>query len=258
MTGKGDFNMLKGFYNLASGMITQSRVLNTIGNNLANISTPGFKSDRLISSTFRNMLLMRTGNKNKSNPTPLGESSMIRSAVKTYTSYEQGVFKETGRVFDFAIADGGFFRIQTGEGEVLTRNGSFTLDDEGYLYLQHVGRVMGEDGPIILGTDEFTVDFSGGIYTQNGFAGRLALIDFYDYDLLTKTGEGMFQNNDAQNVYNAYEGTIMWKTLEGSNVDTIQEMSAMMSSQRSLQSCSQVIKMYDELLGKAVSEIGRV
>ena len=63
--------MYQGFYNLASGMLTQSRNLNTISNNMVNIQTPGYKNETMVSSTFKEEMLYRTGQYSKENPTQL-------------------------------------------------------------------------------------------------------------------------------------------------------------------------------------------
>ena len=84
------------------------------------------------------MLISRTGNVDKSGTVPLNVSSKIRVPDETVTYYDRGALDTTGRALDFALLGDGFFEIQTPENlMVYTRNGSFTLDDQGYLYLQH-------------------------------------------------------------------------------------------------------------------------
>ena len=56
----------------------------------------------------------------------------------------------------------------------------------------------------------------------------------------------------------ADETKVLWKSVEKSNVDMVEEMTAMMASQRALQSAAQMLKMYDQVMGKSVSDIGRV
>lgn len=247
---------------LTSGMLTQNRNLNVVSNNMANASTPGFKSDTLVSTSFAEELQYRTGNLDKS-PTLLNtqvKPSKIRAVVKTVTSFKQGILETTGRNLDFAVVGEGFFPIQKANGDIVyTRNGSFTIDDGGYLALQHVGRVIGTDGPIALNTDKVKVDNEGKIYTDDGREiNQLTVTNFTDNNLLVKVGEGMFNNPDPANVTDLNKGQIMVKTLERSNVESIKEMMAMMSSQRALQSATQVLKMYDQLMSKATTEIGRV
>ena len=267
--------MLKGFYDLTSGMLTQARVLNTISNNISNASTPGFKSDKMVTNTFREMLLYRTGNTNKRGTTPLagtngvndnnhGSESMILTVNELITNHNQGTIEPTDRDLDFCILGNGFFQIQKPNGDlVYTRNGSFTLDDDGYLYLQHIGRVMGENGPIRLDTDRIILDNDKRIIDENGnVLGRILIADFNDYDQLLKVEEGMFASRDGTplmpDIINPAETDLINQSFERSNVDPIDEMTGMMTSQRSLQSAAQLLKMYDTIMAKAVSEIGRV
>jgi flagellar basal-body rod protein FlgF len=249
--------MFKGFYNLTSEMICQNRNMNVISNNMVNVSTPGYKSDTFVASTFREELLYRSGNKDKSNSTAIGETSMIRAAEETVTSYVQGSFEETAGTLDVALTDKGFFEIETANGTVYTRNGSFMIDDEGYLALSGIGRVLGSNGTIALNTDDITVDSQGNIYSQDGYMsfGKISIVDFENYDQLVKQDNGIFTTTE-QGINSDTE--VLWKYIEKSNVDSIEEMTEMMSGQRSLQSAAQVLKMYDQLMGKIVSEIGRV
>lgn len=250
--------MFKGFYQLTSGMLTQNRNLNVISNNMTNTMTPGFKRDKYVPITFQEEMMYRTGNKNKANPTALNNTSMILTEDDVYTDFKQGAFEETGNIFDFAINGDGFFQVQTEDGIVYTRNGSFVLDEEGYLTLPNVGQVLGAKGPILFDTDNIHTDPQGRIYAGDNdtFIDNFALVDFPDYTQLNKSGEGLYNANGQQP--EPIQGSVLWKTVERSNVDMIEEMTSMMSSQRALQSASQVLKMYDQMMSKAVNDIGRI
>lgn len=252
--------MFRGFYTLSSGMMTQQVNLNVISNNMANASTPGYKKDMLATTTFQDALLARTGNVDKSNTKTLNTVSMIHVSDETVVNHEQGAMDMTGRTFDFALMSSGFFEIQTPEGGSLyTRNGSFTLDDEGYLFLQNVGRVMGTDGPLMLGTDKIEVSEDGTIkHEPTGTElGVIRVVDFENYTALQKMGEGMFENADPQNIAES-QTSVGWRMLERSNVAAIDEMTAMLTSQRALQSAGQILKIYDQIMNKAANEIGRL
>ncbi|MEG0090908.1 MAG: flagellar hook-basal body protein [Oscillospiraceae bacterium] len=252
--------MEKGFYSLTSAMLTQSRKLNTISNNMGNSSTPGFKSDRVTSTTFKDQMICRIGNMEDGKRTPIGTASTIRVVDGTVTDFTQGSLSETGRNLDMMLSGDGFFAVQTDKGVVYTRNGSFTLDDEGYLCSPDRGRVLGDKGPILLKTDKITVDAQGNIFTQDGRGmGRIKTVQFADNTKLVKVQEGVYKPTEqAQIKPIATNLLVEQKVLEDSNVDMMNEMTDMMSSQRALQSSSQLIKMYDQLMGKIVSEIGRV
>lgn len=262
--------MYQGFYNLASGMLTQSRNLNVISNNMVNVQTAGYKSDTMVSKTFGDEMLYRTGCRNKKNPEELASISKIKTADRTYVNYEQGSFEQTRGIYDFSLMGNGFFCIQTAQGERYTRNGSFSVDAEGYLTLNDQGRVLSSDGqPIRIPDENFYVDSSGTItsaVTGNGedaskeaaSYGRLKIVDFLDYNQLHKESNGLFSSAAAPKELQDGSTSIQWQSLERSNVDMVEEMTAMMSSQRALQSAAQMLKMYDQVLNKASSDVGRL
>lgn len=268
--------MYQGFYDLASGMLTQSRNLNVISNNMINIQTAGYKSDKMVSSTFQEEMLYRTGRTKKEDPTPLATTSKIKTAERTYVNYTQGGFEQTDGIYDFALGGNGFFCIQTEAGERYTRNGSFSVDQEGFLVLDHFGRVLSTDNqPIQIDNENFTVDGRGHITvtittgggdedseveTEIRDYGTLKVVDFADYDQLHKEDNGLISTDQAQIVPGEGQAAapIVWKAIEKSNVDMVEEMTSMMSSQRALQSAAQVLKMYDQIMSRSATDIGRI
>lgn len=250
--------MFKGFYNLTSGMLSQGRRLDVIANNMTNVATAGYKADRYTDSTFREYVISRVGNKEKSGVTELGSASYILAPSRVYTDYSQGSLEETGLNLDFAIEGDGFFAVQTPDGVAYTRSGSFSLDNEGYLCLPDEGRVLDLAGqPINLGTDRILADSQGGIYSeQNGtYLGQLGVYTFQDNGQLARNDRGLFTGGGQAQ---AGQATIHWKTVERSNVDLLQQMVSMITAQRSLQSAAQMSKMYDQVMTKATTELGRM
>ena len=251
--------MTKGFYNLTSGMLSQTRRLNVVGNNMTNISTPGYKTEHYTDTTFEEVLISRIGNKDKSGAQVIGEESYILAPSEFYVDYSQGPIEETGLNLDFAIQGDGFFAIQTDAGVEYTTGGSFSLDNEGYLYLPDHGRVLGRDNqPIRLSTDYIRADQYGRLYTVEGdnYLGQIGVFTFADNNQLEKNESGLFGANGQAPT--AADSSVLWKWVENSNVDMIREMSQMMTSQRALQSAAQVLKLYDGILTKATTEIGRM
>ena len=244
--------MSRGFYALGSGVLTQNRALENVSNNIANVNTAGYKKSKLVNTSFGELYINRID----AQKTGLNNVSIINTAAQTQTLHTQGTLKHTGRNLDFAIQDRGFFAVQTAGGNIYTRNGSFNVDAQGYLVLKDAGRVMGTNGPIYVGTDELTADSAGGL-SVNGEAlnNRLAVYDFADYNALEAMGEGVYRGNAPVLQNNAQ---ILWQTVEGSNVDAAAEMTAAIAAQRGLQSCTQALKMYDQILNKAVTEIAKL
>ena len=250
--------MFKGYYNLTSGMLTQQRNLNVVGNNMTNISTAGFKASRYTSSTFNEVIFSRVGNKDKETYTEIGNQSYIRATSEIVTDFTQGTLEPTGIPLDFAIEGEGFFAIRNEAGETrYTRAGSFSLDNEGYLCYGGFGRVLGYDGEEIpLMTDKITGDNWGRLYTENGMLlGRLGVFTFDEDAQLEYNEEGFFVGAEGQA---AEAPNVLWRYLERSNTDMVKEMTEMLSSQRAFQSAAQVSKIYDQLMTKATTEIGRL
>lgn len=263
--------MLRGYYTLASEMLTQKRTLNTIGNNMANASTVGYKSDEMVTSTFKDMFLDRADQGTRQDRNGLNNSSVRRIVSEVKVDFSNGSFKQTDSSFDFAILGDGFFKIQNEQGNIyFSRNGNFTLDAENYLVLDDVGRVLDTENQYIQFPSEFfdvhtdgTIvmkDINGeyelsGKEGENNLSHQLSIVSFEDMNSLIKVNDGIFRSEG--NYEMKQDPQVRWKWLENSNVDTIDEVVKMIVSQRSLQSCSQVVKMYDDMMNYAV-DLGKV
>lgn len=253
----GVLKVVKGFYNLSSAMLTQTRNLDVIGNNMTNVTTNGYKSDRYVDSTFESYITSRVGNKIK-NPVEIGSMSYKTIIDDVVTVHTQGAIEHTGLSLDFAITGDGYFSIQTEQGNAYTRNGSFMIDEEGYLYLNEQGRVLGANGqPLYLGTDKISADASGFITNETGqVLGQIGVFSFENpREQLTKGNGVLFTANVQPQL--SQDFTIHHKSVEKANMDMIREMTDMIVCQKAFQSASQVTKMYDSMLTKA-TEIGRV
>ena len=251
--------MFKGFYQLTSAMLSQGRRLDVISNNMTNVSTAGYKADRYTDSTaFKEVMLSRVGNKDKVNTEELGRISYILAPDELYTDYTQGSLEETELPLDFAIEGDGFFAIEW-NGEVgYTRAGSFNLDEEGYLVLPGQGRVLDANRqPIQLPTDNIYVDADGGIFTmenRNQLA-TLGIFAFQDNGALVRNDHGLFTGGQLQEStgYVIHHGMV-----ERSNSYMVHEMVAMMGAQRAIQSAAEMSKIYDQVITKDTTELGRL
>lgn len=249
--------MFKGFYNLTSGMLSQGRRLDVVANNMTNVATSGYKAERYTDSTFREYVISRVGNRDKSAAAELGGASYALAPSRLYTDYSQGALEETGMGLDFAIGGEGFFAVQSVQGTAYTRSGSFALDGEGYLCLPGEGRVLDIGGePILLLTDKIRADGYGALYTEEGgYLGQIGVYLPEDREVMEQGARGLFTGGGQMR---ASAAPIHWQALERSNVDLVQQMVEMITSQRALQSAAQMSKMYDQLMTKAATELGRV
>ena len=251
--------MFRGFYQLTSGMLSQGRRLDVIANNMTNVSTAGYKTDRYTDSTaFREVMLSRVGNKDKVNTEEIGPYAYILAPDQLYTDYTQGSLEETELPLDFAIEGDGFFAIEWNGEVAYTRAGSFNLDEEGYLVLPGQGRVLDETRqPIQLPTDNIYVDEDGGIYTManRNYLATLGVFAFQDNGALERNDHGLFTGGQPQAGENY---VIHHKWVERSNTNMVHEMVSMMSAQRALQSAAQMSKIYDQVITKDTTELGRM
>ncbi len=256
--------MVRGFYTLGSGLLSMQRSLDTISNNVANIKTAGYKKKLLTTSTFDQQLVARieTGNSGR-----IGKGSIVRFADVLHTDYSQSSLTETEIPFDIALVGDGFFRLQSFdegiETPLLTRNGHFALDAEGYLVLEGGGRVLGENGPILLGTANFAVDEDGYIYAgeDDSPVDRISLAYPTDYDSLIVYAEGLYIDNNpdqAQRYDTTYSTSFLQGKLESSNVDMAEQTSLLMDASRTFQTYSQALKIIDTINTKSVTQIGKV
>ena len=249
--------MHKGFYNLTSAMLTHQHNLNVIANNMVNVSTAGYKQERYTATTFDEVMYSRVGNKD-SQGEEIGRQSYIRAASDIVTDFTQGTLEPTGLALDFAINGEGFFAVETEGGQVAyTRMGNFSLDEEGYLCLPGFGRVLNPNREeIYLATDKLHGDAQGVLhYEDGGILGQIGVFSFEDTAALARDDRGLFTGNGAEQ---AESFEVLNGYLERSNTDLVKQMTEMITFQRALQSAAQISKMYDQLMTKETTEVGRM
>ena len=251
--------MYSGFYTLASGILTRQNEIDVLGNNITNVKTPGYKTDRVETSAFEMELMVRMEN---GEPTVLGDgvgqvSSIIRDI---HTIMEPGIIEATERELDVAINGDGFFNIRTADGQIaITKNGNFDLDEEGYLVLNGVGRVLGQNGEIYVGESGFKIGANGAITSANG--------NYIDTLLINKPAEGItvtklenssFLVQNQGDLVEAESFTVIQGALESSNVDINTELTKLIEAQRSFQLYSSALQIIDQMDQNGSSKIASV
>lgn len=245
--------MSTGFFTAASGMMMQQRTLNVIANNMANANTPGFKTERVVSSTFQQELLMRQEGYKE---TYIGKGDAVKVVEDVPTQFDESFIKTTGRPFDFAIQGEGYFTVKNANGKTfLTRNGQFDIDADGYLVLPNAGRVQGSKGDIKIGGSDFIVTSEGDVYnSKDKLVGTLQIVATTPDAKLEKFSNGLYQvpggegiPGDTAGMYEVKSPKIGQGLLEASNADFNREVALLMETQRTFQSCSKALMMIDEI-----------
>ncbi|NLP26070.1 MAG: flagellar hook-basal body protein [Clostridiales bacterium] len=241
--------MLSGFYTASSGMLVQQRNLNIISNNLVNSQTTGYKSERLIATTFDQEFLTRI---EKNNTEQIGVGSAVSLVDDVITNFSGSSLDETGYPFDMAIVGEGFFNIQGEERQYMTRNGSFNIDQEGYLVLSGIGRVLGQNGAINLnGSSDFMVSNDGSIFSSDGqYLDRLLITMPAENANMIKYNNGLYSASGVVELNNA---TVYQNVLERSNTDMNLEYTRLIEAQRAFSSCSSALRIIDQMNAKAAT-----
>ena len=250
--------MHSGFYTIASGLLAQQRNLDVIGNNLVNADTPGFRSERMVFTTFQHELMVRQEAYSR---TQIGVGSPITLVDDVVTMHNSGLYQDTGFPFDLAIDGPGYFVVKgNGDQPFLTRGGQFNMDVDGYLILPGIGKVLGQDNnPIQVKNALFKVLPDGTVNNESGRRiSTLATVSPPDIKQLERLANGMYQMKEGASV-GASEGyRIVQGVVERSNVDYNREMTTFIETQRAFQACSSAMQMYDAMNRRAASTIASV
>lgn len=240
-------------------MLVEQARLNVISNNLANVNTAGYKEDRVVTESFRGLLLKVVDTRSPIRRSrPVGELGSGAEVVRSYSRFSSGALRHTGNPFDVALVGDGFFTIQTDEGERYTRNGSFHLDQNSVLVTDSGYPVLGLNGPIVIRGNRMDIDSQGRVIVDGRVVDRLYIVDFEDTTGLVKEAGQYFRAADgALEPVLAEQVTVSQGDLEQSNVNVVKEMVNMINAARSYEVSQKVIQAQDEMLGKAVNEVGQ-
>lgn len=240
--------MNRGYYYASNGMILSQRKLNTIGNNLTNMSTAGYKRDTAVVRSFDEQLILVKHRQE------LSGTFSHNYIDESNTDLQQGSLEYTDRPFDVAIHGDVYFNIAGYNGEtMLTRNGQWELDSEGYLCLSTSGRILGENGEIYLGNDDFVIDVDGRIYQNGEYVDRLRLSYIPPDGNIDKFGVNMFTSEDATEVPEDAKFDIIQGAYERSNIDLNYEMTMMMNTNRIYEASSAILKLCDSMNQRAAT-----
>lgn len=247
--------MIRGLYTAASGMITETTRTDVISNNLANVTTTGYKKDETVSSEFERVLIRRI---NDGQVAPqIGELGRGSKIDEIYTQHEQGSTQQTGNTFDLAIEGKGYFVIDTPQGTRYTRNGSFNLAENGQLVTNEGFPVLTGGRPVqINGNGNVTIGADGQIALDNEQIATLDFVEFDDDRVLKKEGNSMYVAPQGERSRQA-TGKISQGQLELSNVNVVSEMVKLINAYRAYETNAKALQSEDSMLEKAVNEVGR-
>ncbi|MFO7569588.1 MAG: flagellar basal-body rod protein FlgF [Smithellaceae bacterium] len=218
--------------------------LDFVANNLANASTPGFKSEHLYYAM--------TGKKAQ-------EGAMMDLApTSTRMDLSQGTLSLTGNSLDLAIEGEGYFTIQTRQGNAYTRNGSFVINRNKELVTSSGEPVLGDAGKIIIDGEKLHVDTDGTVYVDEAAVGKIRVSAFTNPHALTRSAEGRFVDDGSAGAKTAAGYRISSGYLEMSNTNAIKEMVSMMEIQRAFETYQKVILTLTDMDKISTNRIGKL
>ncbi|PKM52683.1 MAG: hypothetical protein CVV02_00680 [Firmicutes bacterium HGW-Firmicutes-7] len=254
--------MLRGLYTAYTGMLAQQQKMDTISNNLANANTTGYKKEAVMFESFQEVYMIKINDPEQAGNNRIGKGALGVRVGEVFTNYEQGSLQQTDNPLNMALDTTGMFVVgtQDAQGNTVqkyTRDGSFGLNANGQIISKDGYYLLGENGPITVGSANIRVTEDGNIFEGENFIDTIRTIDFENLQSLRKIGANLYETTD-ETTEKEYEGKTIQGFIEGSNVSSIEEMIHMISSMRTYETNQKIITTYDTTMDKAVNEIGRL
>ncbi|HTU80454.1 MAG TPA: flagellar hook-basal body protein [Solirubrobacteraceae bacterium] len=237
--------MLEGLYSAAAGMTAQQEQMNAISEDLANVSTTGYKAERV---AFSDLLYNRVDIAGTESSTGSGASARVIGR-----SEAQGSIEQTGEPLDLAIEGSGYFQVTLPSGKLaLTRDGSFGVDANGTLVNSQGDRLS---PPIKLpkgvAPGEVTIAPDGTVTAGTRKLGQIKLVSVTSPEHLLADGGGELTATAQSGAPRAATGKIHQGALEASNVNIASEMAQMVSTERAYQLTSTAIQDESQMMSIA-------
>ena len=256
--------MINSLWISKTGMEAQQMQLDVISNNLANVSTNGFKRANAVFEDLMYQNLRQTGaNSSEQSQLPTGlQVGLGVRTVATSRSFSQGALQQSGNKLDVAVQGNGFFQVTMPDGTTnYTRDGSFQVDSQGRLVTatglpiaNGVTVPSNATGITVSGDGIVTASIPGTTTPQN--IGTIALASFINPAGLDPKGGNLYAESAASGQPNSGTpgangmGTLMQGYVETSNVNVVQELVTMIQTQRAYEMNSKAVQTSDQMLQK--------
>lgn len=239
-------------YIVLSRLAAQGRASAVTAHNLANADTPGFRASRPVFAEFVQQQGRVAG------PAE-GRSVGYSWDRASWRDTAPGTVQRTGNPLDVAISGEGFFAVETARGERWTRAGRFALGADGKLVDGEGNAVLGQDSrPIAVSPGDTQIEIlgDGTIRSENGVLGRLRVVRFANEQALKAEGD-RYLAAEGQDPQEVDRPGLVQGAVEGSNVQSIVEMTRMMAELREFQMATQFLEREGERQQSAVDRLLR-
>jgi flagellar basal-body rod protein FlgF len=248
----GESTMDSGYYAACAGLSAQTEALELVANNLANLSTAGYRGQQ---ATFRSLLAGSTRI----------SSSPLNAAVNNFgvlsgsrADLSSGPLNATGNPLDLAVAGSGFFVVQSSTGLLYTRNGSFHSTSDGRLVTADGNVVLGEQGPIDLPGGAVTVSSDGTVSVNGAVVAQIRLAEFSPNTNLSAVGDALYSAPNGSALPPA-SSSIRQGMLEGANVSPVEGVVQLITIQRNAEMMQRALTLFDTQFNQtAAQDLARV
>jgi flagellar basal-body rod protein FlgF len=233
---------------IESAMRADADALRVIGQNIANAEVTAYR---------RQIAVARAGFDEAvdTQATSLAAAAPTADVVIDTSS---GALQSTGEPLNVAIEGPGFFALQGASGTLLTRRGDFRVSADNVLVAASGEPVLGVDGPIRVATASPQIRADGSIVEGSDVVGQLRLLHVADETKLQSLGNGVFAAPVDAMTSDASSSNVRQGFLEASNVNPTGEMILLMEALRRFETAQRYVRGYDQMLEKAISELGKV
>jgi flagellar basal-body rod protein FlgF/flagellar basal-body rod protein FlgG len=232
--------------------MSRTQALDTIANNVANVSTAGFRASHNIFSS----VLATTNDSPLSVLNQDANDYGVLSGTQLDTS--QGSLTRTGNDLDVAMEGPGYFAVQTASGAAYTRGGNFRVSPKGQLITGAGDPVLGDTGPITIVGEPVSISTDGTISVNGAVAGRLKMVEFAPGVDMQSAG-GTYYKAPAGTAVVATNSQVRQGMLESSNVNPITSVVELITAQREVETMRRVLTMFSTEMDKAaVQDLPRV
>ena len=244
--------MDSGYYAATAGLAAQSQALELVAHNIANLSTTGYRGQQ---TTFRSLL----AGKGAVSANPLNVAVNNFGALSgSRVDLTPGSLGPTGNPLDVGIAGSGFLAVQSAQGVLYTRDGSFHLTPTGQLVTSQGNAVLGALGPVTLPSGAVAISSDGTISVEGAVVDQLQLAEFPPGTNLTAVGSATYSAPRGSAVV-AAESSVRQGMLEGSNVSPTEGVVQLITVQRNTEMLSRALSAIDGQLNQiAVQDLPKV
>lgn len=239
-------------YIVLSRLTAQMRASDITAHNLANADTPGFRASRPVFAE----VVTRQGRVAGPQGAREVDYAWDRASWRNLTA---GPITTTGNPFDVAISGEGYFAVETPQGERYTRAGRFALGQDGRLVDQQGNAVLNANSqPLAIAPGDTRIEIlgDGTVRSENGVLGRLRLVRFENQQALRAEGDRNFDAGGEQPEEVARPAVVQG-AVEGSNVQSVVEMTRMMAELREFQMASQFLEREGDRQQSAIDRLLR-